>query len=111
MYGFTNERRTYKLLQSSGCTAVPHFFGSTVHLIAIYPHRTNVPKDQHLIGEQRAHMIDYFDEEMINFDNITPAVANRALEGLTQIHQLSVLHGDIYETPCTLLRNVRGQVD
>jgi hypothetical protein len=31
-------------------------------------------------------MIDYFDGEMINFDNITLAMANRALEGLAEIH-------------------------
>jgi RIO-like serine/threonine protein kinase len=51
-------------------------------------------------------MIDYFEGEMIDFQNITPAVANKALEGLAQIHQLSIFHGDMYEAQCALIRNV-----
>jgi hypothetical protein len=51
-------------------------------------------------------MVEYFNGKMIDFLNITLAVANRALEGLAQIHQLSIFHGDIYDAQCTLLRNV-----
>jgi hypothetical protein len=104
--GFASERRTYRLLRSSGCTAMPRYFGSTSHLIAIYPDDTNVPQEHRIIGEQRANMVDYFEGEMIDFQNITPAVANRALEGLAQIHQLSIFHGDTYEAQCVLMRNV-----
>jgi serine/threonine protein kinase len=51
-------------------------------------------------------MVDFFDGEIVNFNNITPDVANKALQGLAQIHQLSICHGDIYEAQCTLLRNM-----
>jgi RIO-like serine/threonine protein kinase len=89
---------------------VPYFFGSTTSLTAIYPEDTNIPSDKRICGEQRAIMVDYFDGKMIDYDDLTPAVAAKALRGLEEIHALSICHGDMYESQCTLMRNVMVSV-
>jgi RIO-like serine/threonine protein kinase len=59
-------------------------------------------------------MIEFFEGDMIGFDNLTRAVAQNALHALNEIHNLSIYHGDIYESRCNLMRNVmvskRGEV-
>jgi predicted Ser/Thr protein kinase len=53
-------------------------------------------------------MLEYFEGELICiwFNNLTPVIAKKALEGLRLLHQLGIYHGDIYQSQCTILRNV-----
>lgn len=61
----------------------------------MYPSNSHVAEGNRLLGEHNAIMIEYLTGEQMTPENFTEELGSKALEGLSFLHEKSILHGDI----------------
>lgn len=105
--GFQQELRAYRAFRRAKYQDVPYLYGSTTKL-TVHPIKNSLyDLDWHeLNGHQNAIMLEYLEGEMLSDLNITREAASQALSALKEIHQLRIMHGDIYDFGALCLRNL-----
>ena len=103
--GYSNVASTQKGFNVSGelTDYCNHYAVKWFPLTMLYTEDTAMLHSQRLYGMQHTIMIDYFEADLVWFNNLTPIMATKALDGLQLIHELSICHADMYQAQCTVL--------